>query len=34
VYLSKIYREVKDRPLYIVESTKNLIRLSKDIEKK
>ena len=33
VYLSKIYREVKDRPLYIVESTKNLIRLSKDIEK-
>jgi glycosyltransferase involved in cell wall biosynthesis len=34
VYLSKIYREVKDRPLYIVESTKNLIGLSKDIEKK
>lgn len=24
VYLSKIYREVKDRPLYIVESTRNI----------
>ena len=25
IYLSKIYREVKDRPLYIIESTRNII---------
>ena len=32
VYLSKIYREVKERPLYIVESTRNFIRKPFDRE--
>jgi dolichol-phosphate mannosyltransferase len=32
VYLSKIYREVKDRPLYIVESTRNFLRKPFDPE--
>ncbi|WP_081813277.1 glycosyltransferase [Methylobacter tundripaludum] len=30
VYISKIYREVKGRPLYIVESTKNIEQLGND----
>ena len=32
VYMSKIYREVKDRPLYIIESTKNFTRTTEDIK--